>query len=120
MSETLFNKYGGKETVGQIVVKFYQKVMADENLKKFFKNSDMKVLISHQTNFISQALGGPKEYTGLDMKAAHQNMEISQEDFNSVAGYLKETLEEFNVEAQDIDTIIGVVAPLSEHIVSKH
>ena len=38
MSQTLFNKYGGKETVGQIVIKFYQKVMADENLKKFFKN----------------------------------------------------------------------------------
>ena len=32
---------------------------------------------------------------------------------------LKKTLEELNVEAQDIDTIIGVVAPLSEQIVSK-
>jgi hemoglobin len=28
-------------------------------------------------------------------------------------------LEELNVESQDVDTIIGVVAPLSEHIVSK-
>ena len=88
-------------------------------LKKFFTNSDMKVLISHQTNFISQALGGPKEYTGLDMKTAHQGMKISQEDFNGVAGHLKQTLEELNVESQDVDTIIGVVAPLSEHIVSK-
>ena len=44
---------------------------------------------------------------------------ISQEDFNGVAGHLKKTLEELNVENQDIDTIIGVVAPLSEHIVSK-
>ncbi len=32
---------------------------------------------------------------------------------------LKKTLEELNVESQDIDTIIGVVAPLSGHIVSK-
>jgi hemoglobin len=119
MSQTLYEKYGGKKTVGQIVVNFYQKVMADESLKKFFTNTDMKVLISHQTNFISQALGGPKEYTGLDMKAAHQGMNISQSDFNAVAGHLKNTLEELNVEAQDIDTIIGVVAPLSEHIVSK-
>ena len=119
MSQTLFDKYGGKKTVGQIGINFYQKVMADENLKKFFTNTDMKVLISHQTNFISQALGGPKEYTGLDMKAAHRGMKISQEDFNGVAGHLKKTLEELSVEAQDIDTIVGVVAPLSEHIVSK-
>ena len=119
MSETLFQKYGGKKTVSQIVINFYQKLMADENLKKFFTNSDMKVLISHKTNFISQALGGPKEYTGLDMKTAHQGMKISQEDFNGVAGHLKKTLEELNVESQDVDTIIGVVAPLSEHIVSK-
>ena len=119
MTQTLFEKYGGKKTVGQIVINFYQKLMADENLKKFFTNSDMKVLISHQTNFISQALGGPKEYTGLDMKTAHQGMKISQEDFNGVAGHLKQTLEELNVESQDVDTIIGVVAPLSEHIVSK-
>ena len=119
MTQTLFEKYGGKKTVGQIVINFYQKLMADENLKKFFTNSDMKVLISHQTNFISQALDGPKEYTGLDMKTAHQRMKISQEDFNGVAGHLKKTLEELNVESQDVDTIIGVVAPLSEHIVSK-
>ena len=119
MTQTLFNKYGGKKTVGTIVINFYQKVMADENLKKFFTNSDMKILISHQTNFISQALGGPKEYTGLDMKAAHQNMNISQVDFDAVAGHLIKTLEELNVESQDIKTIIGVIAPLSEHIVSK-
>ena len=35
-------------------------------------------------------------------------MKISQEDFNGVAGHLKKTLEELNVENQDIDTIIGV------------
>jgi hemoglobin len=52
MSQTLFEKYGGKKTVGQIVINFYQKLMADENLKKFFTNSDMKVLISHQTNIL--------------------------------------------------------------------
>jgi hemoglobin len=89
MSETLFEKYGGKKTVGQIVINFYQKLMADENLKKFFTNSDMKVLISHQTNFISQALGGPKEYTGLDMKTAHQGMKISQETLMELLDILK-------------------------------
>ena len=119
MTQTLFEKYGGKKTVAQIVINFYQKIIADDNLKKFFSNTDMKVLISHQTNFISQALGGPKEYTGLDMKAAHQGMNISQEDFNGVAGHLKKTLEELKVETQDIDTIISVVAPLSDQIVSK-
>ena len=77
------------------------------------------IVLECALNFISQALGGPKEYTGLDMKAAHQGMNISLEDFNGVAGHLKKTLEELNVEAQDIDTIIGVVAPLSEQIVSK-
>ena len=50
---------------------------------------------------------------------ANMSSPSGQEDFNGVAGHLKKTLEELNVENQDIDTIIGVVAPLSEHIVSK-
>ena len=36
MTQTLYEKYGGKKTVGQIVINFYQKIMADENLKKLY------------------------------------------------------------------------------------
>ncbi|MCJ8314065.1 MAG: group 1 truncated hemoglobin [Saccharospirillaceae bacterium] len=119
MAETLFDKYGGFETFNTLVINFYRKVLDDPNLEKYFSQVNMEKLIDHQTHFISKLLGGPDRYKGKDLKQAHKGMNITTPDFIEVAELLEETLEDANVEAEDIKTIIEVFASFQHQIVNN-
>jgi hemoglobin len=79
----------------------------------------MEKLMSHQTNFIATSLGGPVKYTGIDLKRAHAPYKITIPHFQEVAGLLKESLEEADVEPQDVKTITTLISKLMDQIVSS-
>lgn len=116
--ETLYEKLGGELTIKKVVEVFYDRVLADPQLAPVFEGKDLNRLKRHQALFISQALGGPKEYDGREMKEAHQGLEITPAQFDSVAGHLKETLVTFGVSAEDVDTILTTIGSLKDQIVS--
>jgi len=116
--ESLFQRLGGAPTVRAVVDIFYDKVLADPLLKPYFKNTDMAVQRRHQAQFIGAALGGPA-WKGQDMRSAHAGMGITDEAFDAVAGHLVSTLKGAGVSEDDINTIVGAVAPLRGEIVEK-
>lgn len=115
---TLYDKYGGAGTIKSLVDNFYGRVLSDETLAQYFQSTDLAHLKRHQALFISQALGGPKEYDGRDMAKAHAGLNISGADFDKVAGHLVGAMQELGVEEQDIATVVSVVAPLKVDVVS--
>lgn len=118
-SQTLFKKYGGYDSVFKIVSLFYEKILADEFVSGFFDDVDMEGLIRHQTNFVGMVLGGPaNQYTGRDLKTAHQSLTISHAHFSRVAEHLHASLVECGVEPSDINTIMTVVASRASDVVS--
>ncbi len=117
-SETLFGKYGGFSTVGDIVHRFYEKILEDDTLEEYFWDVDMVRLIRHQTDFLCMVLGGPAAYTGRSLKDAHQPLKITEKDFFTVAGHLEEALEEGGLEDEDVSTVIGIVAGTKNDIVT--
>lgn len=118
-AESLYEKLGGEQTIKTVVEKFYGRVLGDDSLAPFFEGADMVNLKRHQALFISQALGGPKQYDGKSMFEAHKHLAITGEQFDSVAGHLVATLRELGVGQADIDTVVGVVAPLKDDIVQS-
>ena len=119
MTQSLFDKYGGYPTFSAVVKVFYQKVLDNEHLSPYFEGIRMEKLISHQTNFISNVLGGPDKYDGRDLAAVHENLKIPHQHFLEVAELLEESLEESGVEEPDIKTIINYIGTLEEKIVSS-
>jgi len=119
MGSNLYDKYGGFETFSTVVSNFYQKILDSEELAPYFDNVNMERLMSHQTNFISTALGGPDNYTGIDLKRAHAPYKITIPHFQEVAELLEESLDEAGVEQDDISTIISLVTSLMDQIVSN-
>lgn len=116
-TESLYQKLGGKPAVEAVVNNFYERVLSDASLAPFFENTDMDRQHRHQVAFVSMALGGPKEYAGQAMKAAHTGRGIREQHFNSVAGHLSGALKWAGVGDEDVDTIIGVVAGLKDDVV---
>lgn len=78
----------------------------------------MARLKDHQAAFLSQVLGGPQQYSGLAMRAAHNGRGISDADFNRVAGHLADTLRAAAVSEELIAEVLARVASLHDHIVT--
>ena len=71
---------------------FYKKLLSDNLVANFFKGVNMEQQKEKQKKFLTLAFGGPKEYTGKDMKVAHAHLKIADIHFDAVAGHLKATL----------------------------
>jgi hemoglobin len=117
-TQTLFEELGGKETIALVVDHFYEKMLADEELKHFFDHTDMKKQRAHLTAFVSFAIGSHDSYKGKNMKDAHAHLQIKSDHFNKTAGHLITTLQELQVTQEKIDTIISKIAPLHDDIVT--
>jgi hemoglobin len=116
---TLYEKLGGQQGVKQVVDDFYNDVLADDTVNHFFAHTDMKKQRSHQTAFISYALGGPAQYTGRSMEKAHVGFNLQPEHFNAIVKHLKDALAEHSVSPEEIDAVIERVATLRAAILYK-
>ena len=71
---TLYQRVGGEAVIQAAVDRFYERVLADPALSHFFIGVSMSRLKAHQFAFLSQALGGPKQYSGASMRDAHSKL----------------------------------------------
>ncbi len=118
--DTLFDKYGGTETMRSLVREFYMYARASPKVGHFFKKLNMEKLIDHQVQFLSFILGKPaRTYGGRELAEAHQPLNISDDDFNEIGRLLKKTLTSAGVAAEDISLIMGVVLEVRDEIVSN-
>lgn len=115
---TIYQRIGGETTVSAAVHRFYERVLADPTLNHFFNGVSMSRLKAHQFAFLTQALGGPKQYSGSSMRDAHSKLAIEQRHFDSVAVHLVETLRELGVPEEIVGQIAEAVTPLSGQIVN--
>lgn len=112
MSDSLFEKLGGAAAVDAAVDIFYRRVLGDDSISHFFDDTDMDAQRGKQKAFLTMAFGGPNDYTGLDMRAAHAPLVergLNESHFNAVAGHLQATLEELNV-PQDLTAEVMAIA----------
>ena len=109
MNESIYDRLGGFAAISSVVHRFYELILADDSLARYFANTDMERLIDHQTKFLCGVTGGPKTYEGQDLKKAHQHMRVTEGAFASVGGHLVAALQEHDVDEADIQAIVGVV-----------
>lgn len=116
---TLYEKFGGEETIAKVVDYFYDLVLADDTVNHFFKNTDMQKQRQHQTKFISFALGGPNQYSGGSMEKVHTGMNLQPVHFDAIVTHLREALAHFGVGEADINEAIAKVETLRDDILYK-
>ena len=114
---SLFDKYGGFATVSKLVSDLYDELIENEITAPYFDRSDLKALMDHQVKFLSQALGGPEQYSGRAMSAAHTGLKISEPAFVEVAKTVQFVLEDNGVEDEDVSHILSILASLKGDIV---
>ena len=118
MATTLFDKYGGFASISKVVMAFYDAVLDSDEVGPFFENIDMANLIDHQTKFIATVMGGPASYSDDMLEKVHAPHKIDRAAFDEVARLLRQTLEDFELEPQDVDTIMDAIAARAGVVVS--
>lgn len=102
MTQTIFERYGGFASVRKVVSAFYDKILDSERLAPYFENTNMRILIDHQTQFISTVMGGPGTMSDDILRRIHAPLNITRTHFVEMAGLLVETPEDFDYQGEDV------------------
>jgi len=119
MSGSLFEKIGGEGAVNAAVDIFYRKVLTDDSISMFFDDIDMDGQIAKQKSFLTMAFGGPNNYSGKDMRAAHAPLVakgLNESHFGAVAGHLQATLEELKVPADLVGEVMAIAGSTHDDV----
>ncbi len=112
---SLYEQIGGQAAVDAAVELFYRKVLEDYRINRFFGKTDMETQIAKQKAFFTMAFGGPNNYSGKDMRAAHARlveMGLDNSHFDAVMEHLGATLVELNVP----ENLIAQAAAIAESV----
>ena len=63
------------------------------------------------------AMGGPASYTNDMLRQVHEGLEIDTGAFNEAVSLLQQTLEEFEVQPEDIGVIIEDIRGRAQYII---
>lgn len=116
---SLYQRIGGKAALHAAVDLFYEKVLADERVKHFFDDVNMDVQIRKQKEFLAAALGAPTPWTGKDMRKAHENLDLREEDFAAIADNLQKTLAELKLDGKLVGEIMAIVASTKDEVLNR-
>jgi hemoglobin len=137
--QSLYDRLGGQKGVAAIVSDFVDRAMVDPRVNWNRKDvvqgglsihrdtseewkpspEDVKVMKAHLAEFIALTTGGPTVYQGKDMKGAHQDMHITNAEFDASVGDLKATLDKMQVANKEQKELLAIIETTRAQIVTE-
>lgn len=81
MSDLLFDRLGGEEGITNIANDVVDLHMKNPTIQARFANSNIPKVKQTVAEFFITGTGGPDVYKGKDMRTAHQNMNIGDDEY---------------------------------------
>jgi hemoglobin len=121
---SLHDRLGGRAAIATVVDAFVANVAADARINKRFARvagdtAAMRQFKQKMVDQICAGTGGPCTYTGLDMKAAHQGMGITDADFDALVEDLVKALDGAGVPQKEKDDLLAILGPMRADMVMK-
>lgn len=117
--DSLYSRLGGHEGIRAVVDDFYDRLLADDELGRFFEDSDMELLRETQTDFLCEAAGGPETYDAAPVREAHLHVPFTPDHIQRAVELLYESLAEFDVPDGDADEIVQAIAAYEEDLLAR-
>jgi hemoglobin len=110
---SLYEEIGGEQSIQAALERFYDKVMEDRRVSRFFEDLDVDRIKRKQKAFLSMAFGGPSAYDGRDLRAAHAYavaQGLGEAEYEVFMGHFRDTLEELGVPDPQVRRILDIAA----------
>jgi hemoglobin len=85
--------------------KFYEKVLADPELARYFANADIDHIKARQRDFLTAQMSRPDPVAAAPVVAKHSPLGITGHAFDLFVNYLVETLSEHQVPAPAVQVL---------------
>ena len=120
---TLFDQIGGDAAVDAAVDIFYKKMMADDVVTPFFKNTDMDSQTRKQKLFLTTVLNGTSKGALSYMRRVHKDLVheqgLTDVHFDATATHLQDTLDELKVPADLVSQIMSAVGDMRDAVLDR-
>jgi hemoglobin len=130
--DATYRALGGKDGIKKIVDTFIPMVLADARIKHTFTDFDMQQLNVRLQEQFCEFAGGPCQYSGKyrdktmdgvgtvrDMASVHQDLKITNAQFNALTEDLQISMEQNHVPSSVSNKLIAKLAPMQRAIVTE-
>ena len=117
---SLYDRLGGYDAISAVAGDFLPRVIGDSQLGRFWAHRGEDGLRREKQlliDFLCQSSGGPKYYTGRDMRTVHKGMRISESDWAIFMQHLGDTLTAFKLADAERDDVVRFVESTKSEIV---
>jgi hemoglobin len=111
-----YNAFGGKEGIAKVASNGIDQVLADPRIKDYFKTADIPHLKAALADQFCVLLNGPCEYKGLDMKSAHNGMNLRDAQFNALAEDFQIAMTGLDIPFYYQNKLVSKLAPMERQI----
>ncbi len=119
--KSLYDRMGGQKKVKAIVEDIWNNHSANPIVKDRFADSDPAYVKKRVFEIFAAATGATDvQYNGLDMKAAHKGMNISEMEFNAVVDDVLAACEKHKIAQQERNEVLAILWSVRKDIVNSH
>jgi hemoglobin len=121
--KSLYDRLGGVNAIAMVVDRFSDEIVknpllnVNPALAEWNKTGQLPGLKFMRTLWVSQASGGPFQYTGKDMRAAHKDLHITSEEFDEVGAEIGRALDHFKVPAREKQELLAAIVARKGEVV---
>lgn len=121
--KSLYERLGGYDALAAAVDDLLPRLQSDPQIGAYWKGQNTQTKKRGRQlvlDFLVEALGGPAAYYGLDMKAAHHGLGISESDWAAMEGHVVAVLDKFGIQGQEREEFLAAASSLKGDIVQAH
>ena len=112
----LFEKYGGRAFWADSVDVFYNRLLQDPQLGRYFAGKDVNKVKAMNTHLLECALGNTTEHFSVSVRRVHANMTVDKAAFNRFVELFLGVMKEKGVSEADLGEIGEVLAAFEEDV----
>jgi methyl-accepting chemotaxis protein len=105
-TDSVYAQLGGKTSVAAIVERFYEKMLADPDIRPQLAKANLGSLKQRQAQFLTQALGGPVDAKNRVTSPAHAHLLTQARHVERATTHLALALSEMNMAPDLVDAVM--------------
>lgn len=117
-TDALFQQFGGRPGLTQLMDDFVERLVVDPRTARFFKNANKPHLKAQLTDQLCEVSGGPCKLKGPAMADVHANMAINKGDFNALVEVLQQAMNAKGVPFTAQNRMLAQLAPMHRDIIT--
>jgi hemoglobin len=113
---TLYERLGGEAIIRRIAADIFDNHVRNDVVRARYADSHRDDVIRVVTEFICMGTGGPQQYSGKDMLAAHRGMNINEREYMAVVDDIMAALESNGVGEREKQEMLSIAWSLKGEI----